>query len=1141
MKRIALHLLAGILLLLMTCNGLWAQATAQINGVAQDPSGAVLPGVEITATQTETGVSRMTVSNETGLYTLPNLPLGPYKLEASLPGFRTFSQTGIVLAVGDNPRINITLQVGQVSEQVEVQANASLVETRNVSVAQVMETQRILDLPLNVRDPAQLVLLNGASMQVTPAGGYGFGGTRMAIATAGGFGTGTDYTLDGIRHIDPFDSLPLPLPFPDALSEFKTEIGGQSASQGRGSQVSAVTKSGTNQFHGDAFEFVRNDLFNARQYFAVKNSTLKRNQFGGTFGGPIVQNKVFFFGGFQGTTTRQDPGNSISYVPTAAMMAGDFTAFSSAACNSKGAIKLGGPFVNNKIDPKLFDPVAVKMVSYLPTTTDPCGQITYGAVNPINDKQWVTKIDYTLNEKHSIFGRILSTYEDNLSPQDQQVLGRGINRHDRNYAVTLGSTYLLTPTTVNAFRISVSEVRQNSTAANLGFDMSSLGSKVYDYTPKAAIITITSGFSFSSTGRRIGSGLYQLADDVSLTRGKHQFGFGGRLAQVRTVATTSDTSIPGYTYTGQFTGTGLSDFLLGDLSSFVQGRGSNNFTRMKYISLYMQDTWQVKPRLTVSAGLRWNPVLPLQAQERPVGNVTNFNESNYLQGIRSAVFPLAPPGLLYAGDPGFQQGNNGANAAKPSVNSWNPYWKDFAPRLGFAWDIRGDGKTSLRASYGLNYEEYGALYRLGTWQQTAPWGSSVTLTSPAGGTANPWLGVPGGNPFPFIPSANTPFVPDGIYQILPANLSPTYTQSWNLSLQREVVPGTVASVAYIGTEVTHLQAAIPLNQSIFIPGNGDANGNCFLNGSAVPFTVKAGTACSTTANTQDRRRLSLLRPQFKDEIARMGEVINPGTQNYNAVMFSIQNRPRRGVTASANYTLSHCIGDYVGRSNSGYGTSIDQVYQDSSNRRKDRGNCEIDSRNSFNLTALGESPKFANHIANMLGSGWRLSGLYRAFDGGINAANISSGVRTVTLATASSSQKGGGVQADQCLCDVSNQRPNLLLPNAVYLQKAGPSAHYLNPAAFGVPALGTLGNLGRATLKLPMNWQFDVALTRAFKVRETKSFEIRAEAFNVLNSFRPGGNNGGPVFDANLNSAQFGVMLKSQDPRIMQFAMKYVF
>src|SRR5436309_6502137 len=338
MKGIWTTLFMGFLVLAMTCGSVWAQATAQISGAVQDQSGAVLPGVEVTATQTETGVSRMTITNETGHYVLPNLPLGPYRLEAGLPGFRTFVQTGIVLQVNSNPTINILLQVGQVSEQVEVQANAGLVETRSVSVGQVMETARIVYLPLNGRNVQELILLGGAAQQVSPAGGYSFGGTRLAIATAGSIGTGTDYTLDGIRHIDPYDSLALPLPFPDALAEFKTEIGGQSAQQARGSQVSAVTKSGTNAFHGDLFEFVRNDLFNARNYFAVSHSTLKRNQFGGTFGGPVLKNKLFFFGGYQGTTVRQDGKNSRAFVPTAAMMAGDFTAFASAACNTKGAV-----------------------------------------------------------------------------------------------------------------------------------------------------------------------------------------------------------------------------------------------------------------------------------------------------------------------------------------------------------------------------------------------------------------------------------------------------------------------------------------------------------------------------------------------------------------------------------------------------------------------------------------------------------------------------------------------------------------------------------------------------------------------------------------------------------------------------------
>src|SRR5262245_54184083 len=401
MKTVVTVMLVTLCLNLVVCSDSWAQATAQISGSVSDQSGAVLPGVEITATQTETGVARTNITNETGRYALPNLPLGPYRLEASLPGFRSFVQTGIVLQVNTNPTINISLEVGQVSEQVEVQANAALVETRSLSVGQVMETARIMELPLNGRNAQELVLLNGASQQVAPAGGYTVPG-RLTISTAGGLGTSTEYTLDGTRYIDPFDSLPLPLPFPDALAEFKTEIGGQTASAGRGSQVSAVTKSGTNELHGDLFEFVRNDLFNAHNYFATKGSTLKRNQYGGTLGGPILKNKLFFFGGFQGAKIRSDPNDIREFVPTAAMLAGDFTSFASAACNSRGAVTLKAPFVNNRIDPSLLSPVAKNIAAKLPKTDNPCGELTYGRRTINNEKMIVGKIDFQESASHSI-------------------------------------------------------------------------------------------------------------------------------------------------------------------------------------------------------------------------------------------------------------------------------------------------------------------------------------------------------------------------------------------------------------------------------------------------------------------------------------------------------------------------------------------------------------------------------------------------------------------------------------------------------------------------------------------------------------------------------------------------------------------
>jgi len=345
MKRITVMLFLG-------CAVVFAQSTAQISGTVKDQSGAVLPGAGVTVTQTDTGIARTAVSDESGSFFLPNLATGPYKIEVALPGFRTFVQTGIVLQVNSSPVINAVLTVGQVSEQIQVEANAALVETRNIGVGNVIETERILDLPLNGRNAVELVVLSGAAVQTGTSTNYSNLRGGVSISVAGGPSFGTSYLLDGAMHNNPYDSNNLPLPFPDALQEFKVETGGLSAQNGlhSGAAVNAVTKSGTNEFHGSLFEFVRNYKFNARNYFAASRDTLKRNQFGGTIGGPILRNKLFFFGALQSTITRQDPSDTISYVSTAQMLSGDFTTVTSPQCRTTGQLLLRDPFVNNKID-----------------------------------------------------------------------------------------------------------------------------------------------------------------------------------------------------------------------------------------------------------------------------------------------------------------------------------------------------------------------------------------------------------------------------------------------------------------------------------------------------------------------------------------------------------------------------------------------------------------------------------------------------------------------------------------------------------------------------------------------------------------------------------------------------------------------
>ncbi len=1130
----------GLFVLLISsvaCADAWAQATAQMSGTVRDQSGAVLPGVEITATQTGTGVSRTTISNETGSYALPNLALGPYRLEATLPGFRTYVQTGIVLQVNSNPTLNITLDVGQVTEQVEIQANAGLVETRSLSVGQVMETSGIVELPLNGRNVQELLLLGGAAVQSGPAGGMTFNRDRLLISSAGGLGISTETLLDGMRHIDTYDGIPMPLPFPDALAEFKTEIGGISAQQGRGTEVSAVTKSGTNQFHGDVFEFVRNDLFNARNYFSRTGSTLKRNQFGGTVGGPILHNKLFFFGGYQGTTLRQDPADSRTFVPTAAMLAGDFTVHTSSACSSR-PITLRAPFVNNRIDPRLFDPIALKLVSLLPKPETECGELTYGRRSLDNSGQVVSKVDYQVSSEHSVFGRFLDTFYSQPNQfKSTNIFSAGSSTKAKSYAFSAGSTYVISPTTVNAFRLSFTRNVTNTLHQEL-FGLSELGSKVYDgYEPKNLNISITSGFNLSAgADRKAGTQLYQVADDVSINRGTHQFGFGGRVAHSRALISDGSGRAPNFQFNGAQYGIGLADFLLGKPNGVTQATGHEIFTRMNYVSLYAQDTWQMKPRLSISAGVRWSPVLPQIDTQRPVPYVMNWDINRYIQGIRSSVFVNAPPGILFPGDPGFQQKNNGANADKPRANIWNPFWNIFAPRLGFAWDVEGNGRTSIRASYGISYEEYPANTRLGTQSSMPPYGALARVLVPDGGLADPWRTFPGGNPHPVVRGKGMPFPAGGDYMPEKADLTPTYTESWNLSVQRELVTGTLLSASYIGTQLIHTQATMPMNLALFVPGVGDASGTCILNGKPTYYRVTPGSPCSTVGNTQDRRQFSFLNPAFAQEIGRFGMRDNGGTQNYHGMLISFTQRTLKNTNLTANYTLSHCVGDYTGRSNSGYGSSVDHTFQDPNNRRRDRGNCEMDQRHNFNLTAVGASPTFANRKVDLLASRWRLSGIYRRSTGGnLLAMNRASGLKTVTLGAPTTAQASASSAIDRCLCDISNQRPDQILGN-IYLNTSGrPGTQWLNPVAFAPPALGTLGNMGRATLVLPTYWQFDVALARVFRLRESQTMEFRAEAYNVLNSFRSG------EISTDLSSAQFGTIRTALDPRILQFALKYAF
>ena len=496
--------------------GAQAVAVAEVDGHVTDQSGQSVVGAQVKMTEVEKAQVHNTVTNSDGRYSLPNLPTGAYKLEVTAPGFKAYVQTGIVLQVANNVEADVTMQVGSVSESIEVVANAAMVETRDNSLSQVIDQQRVVDLPLNGRNPTQLLLLTeGAS--TAPAGDLtgskniqGSNGSGT-FAVAGGQANGNNYLLDGGDNNDPFSNVNLPVPFPDALQEFSVLTNALPAQYGLhpGAAVNYVTKSGSNSFHGDFFEFLRNGDLNARQENTLVRDSLKRSQFGGVAGGRIIRDKLFFFGGYQGTQQKSNPASTISYVPTAAVLNGDFSTIDGAGCIAKGAIALknpitGVPYPNNQIPVSSFDPAALKLVkNYIPVSSDPCGKIQYGipANNP--DNQWLGRVDYVLNSKHSMFGRYyIYDYTGETTFNGTNALTTTTSGNmDRAQTATFGDTYSFSSTSVNSFHLTFNRRRDNRGVAPNLFNPTSLGVNIFSLLPDFSQITVTNYFSVGSGHR----------------------------------------------------------------------------------------------------------------------------------------------------------------------------------------------------------------------------------------------------------------------------------------------------------------------------------------------------------------------------------------------------------------------------------------------------------------------------------------------------------------------------------------------------------------------------------------------------------------------------------------------------------------
>ncbi len=1086
--RVARSILPVILVLVTpTLVSAQAVANAEIHGVVTDSSGSSVPGADIKATQTDTRQVVSTQSNSAGAYVLANLPVGPYTLQVSAPNFSMYVQSGILLQVANNVQINVTMQVGSVTQQVQVTADAAMVQTQDTTISEVIDQRRIIDLPLNGRQATDLILLTGGATVAPNAAGRVATGhdypTASPVSVSGGQENGNNYLLDGGDNNDSHSNVNLPFPMPDALQEFSVQSNGVPARYGLhpGAVVNVVTKSGTNSIHGNLFEFVRNGDFNARNFFAPTQDTLRRNQYGGTLGGPIRKDKIFVFGGFQATATRTAPPQSIAFVPTQATLNGDFSTIESAACqsNHKAVSVLNPttnqPFPNNQIPVSLFSAPITQLLKDIPVSTDPCGKLLYAIPNPSNENQFVGRADYVQSSKHSLYGRYFITDYANPVYYTNNILTTTRSGLDeRGQSLTLGDQYSFSPTIINAFHATYTRLMSNRSVSPEMPNPVSLGVNMFNVYPHFIDLSVTNYFAMgggSNAPALFGRNQFQYADDLDIVRGRHHLSFGIEFMALQMEENNISLGNGEWTFNGSITNSGLADFLLGRPSLLSDANPNQAGLRQKYWGAYGQDDIQLAKNLDVHVGVRWEPSLP---EHDVYGRGSHFDLTSYVAGQKTTVYNNAPPGLFFYGDPGI-----------PLAYARGSYL-DFAPRVGVAWDPSGKGKESIRASYGIFFDTPES-FTDADFGTSSPWGSTLALTAPPGGFANPFQGVPGGDPFPtpYPPGKNAPFSQEGTYINLPLNLHHMYMQQWDLSIERQLGGNWLASAAFMGNKATHFRSANEEDPAVYIPGN------------------------STVANTNQRRLLYLINPSegaYFSTITNMDDGVNT---NYSSLRLSLQHRFSNHFTLLSVYTYSHCLSDSETIANrNAIGANY---YQNPYNRNADYGPCDVDLRHNLVNSFVYESPVFANRAANWLLGNWQLSFQITAHSGFV--FNPTTGV-------------------DASLTGVGQDRPNVV--GNPYVRNTN-NLVWLNASAFVPNAAGTYGNAGFNSLQGPSFFDMDSALSRFFKIHERHRVELRFEFFNVLNHV----NFANPT--SNLHSSTFGEILSAADPRILQFALKYSF
>lgn len=901
--------------------------TTRLSGEVMDSSGAYVPGAQVDLIMSGTQAVRHASTNGEGRFIFDLVPPGSYELNVSANGFATFHQSGIQLDVNVPADLKVKLTVRGAVQQVNVIENAPMIDAESGTLRQVVNERYIHEMPLEGRNAAALVFMAPGTVtgKGTDRAGYASTSDTIAVSVNGTYGNQVAYKLDGATHEDNITNLNAAFPNPDALAEFSVETNNFDARYGGsgGAVVNIVTKSGTNSLHGSLFEYLRNGALNATNYFASQKDALKRNQFGGSIGGPIIHDKLFYFGSYQGTTIASTSNANTAFVPTDAERRGDFSAIKKQLVDPFTKT----PFAGNQVPVSSF---ASALFSKVPTSADPTGKLLYAVPTETRNHQGLAKLDYNAG-KHQLSGSFFYVhYSDPGWNANNTLLNYKIGQLQTTKEFKVSDTWTLSSSLLNSVTfdgLNLDSI-QTGTAPFSIFDFANINASkpAQQFLETGLSVTGFSGWGSGGSqppGEWI-RGNYEVSDVVTWVRGNHMMHMGATYDPYQKFdSKTGFQEDPVLKFDGSGSGNALVDLMTGYVSSFTQTAGKAKFTRGPQISTFFQDTWRVSQRLSLDLGLRWEPFLPYTD---PVENQVG----GFIPGFKSQRFPNAPVGLAFAGDPGFPDGGVFADT------------NNFAPRLGFSYAARqGQHPTTIRGGWGMFYiMPFMKLYN--NFVQNAPFSPSVTLFGT--NLFDPYTSAGVTNPFPpFAPvhaDANSQFVLPQQYQYFNTHWGLGHTNAFNLTVEQQLASDLVFRAAYVGTQGRDLQYFQERNPAIYQTG-------------------------ATVSNTNARRSLA---PTY----ASLMEMTNDGVSNYHSLQLTLEKRFSSRFSLISNYTYSKSLDNQ----------SVDNQFTvsdpDPFDSHFNYGRSDFDTPHNLSIWGIYDLPTLnaAPWLVRAVAGGWETAGAF---------------------------------------------------------------------------------------------------------------------------------------------------------------------